>query len=179
MANTTASAIANVICLNEAQGRCVSGFLHEDMAPGTVVVYDSATHHWIKADSDTSGHSLRTIGVVGYRRRIRASSGAVVGIDDNWDISEAEDKIAPVWTDGFVVAKMDDQQATCEVLTHFKVSATGGTLTIQTTTGATSGTAIIAVSVATLAATSITADTFGIFAIGKYFGQVWGGQNIA
>ena len=155
----------------ETQG--VNGTLSEDLPPGTWVIEDAANDQWLPADASTAAHSLGRLGVIGYKKRVRASSNALLLITDDWDISEAEDKMAPIILSGFVACLCDDQNAHVEAGTEMILSANVGAATIISlaATGATSGTAYRASVIGTLADYIIDDDVYCIMGIGAYTGR--------
>ena len=163
------------ILLNPTGGetQVVDGTLSEDLAPGTCVIEDAANDQWIKADASTAAHSLGRLGWIGYKKRVRASSNALVLITDNWDVSEAEDKMTPIILSGFIACLCDDQNAHVDAGTEMILSANVGAVTIQAlaATGATSGTAYRASVVGTLADYIIDDDVYCILAVGAYTGR--------
>ena len=163
------------ILLNPTGGetQVVDGTLSEDLAPGTLVLEDAANDQWIKADASTAAHSLGRLGVIGYKKRGRASSNALVLITDDWDVSEAEDKMTPIILSGFVSCLCDDQNAHVDAGKDMVLSVNVGACTVQSlaATGATSGTAYRATVIGTLADYIIDDDVYCILAIGAYINR--------
>ena len=181
MANTAITDISTErILLNPTDSRVsvVTGTLDADTPPGSWVVYDSDNDQWIGADSDTAAHKLRRVGVVGYKKRVNQSTGALKTITDNWDVSESEDKRTPIIVSGIVVAKCDDPSAAVDAGTDMMVSDTENSIKVlaeATVTG--TKTALKQVTAATVAANLANGDTVGIFALGSCMGDIWGGVN--
>lgn len=149
----------------------VWGYLHEDMPPGTWVI--KSTNEWILMDTDTAAnHMTSQAGVVGYHKRCNSTTGALKIITDNYDISEVEDKRAPIIISGIVVAKITDQGATLDVGKEVQASGTGGSVTTRVIV-ANEGLTMSAVG--TVASQVVDDDTFGVFGIGKCKGAIWGG----
>lgn len=163
------------ICLNPGDGaRSVTGDFAADTAPAEWV-WNNGTG-WELADADTAGDKIVKLGVAGYRKRVRQSTGALVAITDDWDVSEAEDKPGIIWLDGIVVALMDDQNGTLTAGADMILSANVGACTVrsQEATGATSGTAFRSVSCGVLAANVLDNDVYCIIGIGNAAGRIWG-----
>ena len=163
------------VLLNPTGGetQVVDGKLSADLPPGRLVIEDAANDQWVVADASTAAHSLGRLGVTGYKKRVRASSNALLLITDDWDVSEAEDKMTPIILSGFVACLCDDQNAHVEAGTEMILSANAGAATIiaLAATGATAGTAYRATVVGTLADYIIDDDTYCILAIGAYTGR--------
>lgn len=172
-ARTAVTAVSTErILLNpgEAGVKVVTGKLYEDMAPGTVVAFDKANNYWIKLVNTTASHNLRLIGVVGYKKRVNQTTNALKIITDNWDISEAEDKRAPIIVSGICVANITDQNAALDPQHGLMASSTAGSLTaLALTTGY-----LTAIMCATVADYVIDNDTRAIIALGKFMGEIWG-----
>ena len=169
--STTRTAITDIwkegILLNPTGGevQVADGTLSEDLIPGTLVVYDAPNDQWIKADASTAAHSLSSLGVIGYKKRVRASSNALVLITDAWDISEPEDKMAPIITSGFVSILADDPNAGVPALTSMILSTNVGAIKIGTGGGE--------VEVGKLADYMIDDDVYAILGIGAYAGRLF------
>lgn len=155
------------ILLNPADGETevVDGTITADMAPGTLVIYVVSTDKWIIADASTAAHKLGVYGVTGYKKRVRASSNALLLITDDWDVSEPEDKIVPIITSGFVSCLMDDQGATLPTQTEMMLSTNEGAVTVSD-----EGASSIA---GTLADYVIDDDVYCILAIGAFKGRIF------
>jgi len=167
MANTAITDLTTErICLNPSEATIINGTLGADMPPGTVVV--KASDVWVKGDSGTASHKLKIWGVVGYKKRVNQTTGALKLITDNYDVSEAEDKIAPIITQGICVAKCVDQGADVDAGHGMMISATAGALTAQDNAQIDHG---------SLAADLANGDTVCIVATGKFKGRIWGGVN--
>ena len=154
------------ICLNPSEARSVTGTLAGDYVPGTIVV--SIANVWTAADSGTAAHKLMKWGVVGYKKRVNQTTGALKLITDAWDTSEAEDKRVPIWTSGFCVARIDDLGAAANVGTGVMVGANAGILALQDNAQVDHG---------SLAIDVVDNDVYTIVGIGQFNGQIWGGQN--
>lgn len=154
------------ICLNPSQATIVNGILAGDYVPGTIVVNIAGV--WTAADSDTAAHKLMKWGVVGYRKRINFTTGAVKIITDAWDTSEVEDKQVPIILDGFCAAKIDDLGASANIGTGVMIGANAGILALQDNAQIDHG---------SLAAAVIDDDVWCIVGIGTFNGQIWGGVN--
>lgn len=169
--STTRVAITQIwkegILLNPTGGetQVVDGTLTADLAPGRLVVYVHTTGKWIVADANTAAHKLATYGVTGYKKRVRASSNALLLITDNWDVSEAEDKMTPIITSGFVSCLMDDQNAGLTTLTEMMLSTNAGACTVSD-----EGASSIAGSLADYV---IDDDVYCILGIGAYRNKVF------
>ena len=164
------------ICLNngEQDARSITIDFGADTAPGEWCWNDGTNADL--ADASTVGDKLVRLGVAGYRKRIRRSTGALVPITGDWDVSEAEDKPGIMWTDGIVVGLCDDQNGTVVVGTEMILSDNVGAVTVrsQEATGASSGTAFRSVTAGVLAADIIDNDVYCIIGIGKAAGRYWG-----
>ena len=154
------------ICLNPSEGKCVDGILAGDYTPGTIVVNIAGV--WTTANSGTATHKLMKWGVVGYKKRVNQSTGALKTIETAWDTSEVEDKRVPIWTDGFLVVALVDQSGSKEAGYGLMVSATAGSLTLQDNAQIDHG---------SLAMDVISGDVFAIAAVGSFNGGRWGGYN--
>ena len=154
------------ICLNPSEGRKVDGILAGDYSPGTIVVPILGV--WTAADSDTAAHKLMHWGVVGYKKRVNQSTGALIDIDTAWDTSEVGEKRVPIWLSGFCIAKIDDLGANANVLTGVMIGANAGILKLQDNAQIDHG---------SLAANYVDDDTFCIVGIGAFNGLIWGGIN--
>ncbi len=169
--SSTRTAITDIwkegILLNPTGGetQAVDGTLSENLLPGTLVLEDPANDQWIKADASTAAHSLQKLGVIGYVKRVRASSNALVLITDQWDISEDEDKMAPIITSGFVSILADDPNATIPALTAMILSTNVGAIKIGTGGGE--------ITVGTLADYMIDDDVYAILAMGAYINKLF------
>ena len=169
--STTRTAVTDIwkegILLNPtgALTQVVDGTLSEDLLPASLVLEDPANDQWIKADASTAAHSLQTLAVIGYKKRVRASTNALVLITDQWDISEPEDKMAPIITDGFVICLADDPNAYIPAKTAMILSTNVGAVKIGTGGGE--------ITVGTLADYMIDDDTYCILAIGAYMGKLF------
>jgi hypothetical protein len=176
MVNSAVTDISNERILLNPSGalvRVVDGTLAVDQAPGSWVRYAVATKNWVALDTDTAAdHGTSMVGVVGYRKRVNQTTGALKLITDDWDTSEAEDKRVPIITSGIVVAKCDDPGAAAGVGTNFQASGTGETVKLQAIVA---NEGIVNETVATLASNLANGDTVGIFGIGAYRGAIWGG----
>ena len=164
------------ILLNPTGGetQVVDGKLSEDLVPGTLVLEDAANDQWIKADASTAAHKLGRLGVIGYKKRVRASSNALVLITDAWDISEAEDKMAPIILSGFVSCLCDDQNAHVDAGTEMILSVNVGAVTIRSQEAAGFSATITAFKsavVGTLADYIIDNDVYCILGIGAYMNR--------
>lgn len=172
MATTSIATISTErILLNPSDPRClvVKGLLANDMAPGTWV-YQTTSGTWDELDSDVAASKTGLIGVVGYEKRVRQSTGALVAITDNWDVSEPEDKNAPIIISGIVVALVDDQGASRAPGTGFMASTNAGYVTLNDLA--------TAAWIATNASMIIDDDTVGIFGIGAFKANaLWGELN--
>lgn len=167
MALTAASGISNErICLNPSQATIVNGILAGDYLPGTIVV--SIANVWTAADSGTAAHKLMHWGVVGYTKRVRQSTGALITIDTAWDTSETEDKQVPIILDGFAICRIDDLGAAANVQTGVMIGANAGIIALQDNAQIDHG---------SLACDVIDNDVYTIVAIGSFNGMIWGGQN--
>lgn len=150
----------------------VTGYLSTDLPPGRWVRPDSANNQWVPLDTDTSeAHKVSGAGVVGYRKRVNQTTGALKIITDNWDISEAEDKRVPIIISGIVVADCDDPGAQVEPLTQYGASANAGKAKVIDVDATP---AITQTPIAQAAAPIGNGDTVGIFGIGKCKGKIWG-----
>ena len=154
------------ICLNPSEGICVDGILAANYVPGTAVVLIAGV--WTTADNDTGSHKLMKWGVVGYKKRVNQSTGALIDIETAWDTSETGEMRVPIWTDGFCIVKMTDPAAPLPGGTGLMVSATAGELI--TTDGA-------QMDYGTAAQIGVSGDVFIVAAIGKFMGRMWGGHN--
>jgi hypothetical protein len=154
------------ICLNPSEGRCVDGILAGNYVPGTVVVLIAGV--WTAAVSGTAAHKLMKWGVVGYEKRVRESTNAELKITDAWDTSEAEDKRVPIWTSGFLIARIDDLNADHDAGTGVMVGTNAGILCLQDNAQ---------IDMASLAINYKDNDVFTIIGAGEFSGQYWGGHN--
>jgi hypothetical protein len=170
MVNTAASHLSDKILWNpgEVGTQTVPGKLAADTYPAQAV-FKHTDDLWYKADSDTAAHKLLNVAAVGHRQRIRHSSLAEVGIDDAWDVSEAEDKDTPIITSGFVTMFITDPGATLMPGTPMMVSATAGSLCALAQGHA--GAALDQIVVGTLARKVVSGDTVAIIAIGAFKGR--------
>lgn len=159
------------ICLNEgdADVEIISGILAADTAPGTAVYLDKANNNWVKVSDAAGGYVIGQIGVVGYKKRVNQTTNALKLITDNYDVSEAEDKIAPIIISGIVAVACVDQNAVRQPGTSMGISTTAGALTI-TTIGTTQENAILAMAIA-------DDDVFCVVGIGKCKGKLWAGPH--
>jgi hypothetical protein len=147
------------------------GYLAADTAPGSWVIKSGDT--WVLLDTDTAANHMTTkASVVGYHKRINQTTGALKIITDNYDVSEKEDKKAPIIHSGIVVAKITDQGATLEVGKEVQASGTGGSCTTRVIVA---NEGLTMTSIGTVASVVVDDDTFGIFGIGKCEGRIWGG----
>lgn len=146
----------------------VWGTLGEDLYPGQWVMLHT-DNKWYKADADTAAHKLLALGVAGFNQRIRQSTMAELTIDDVYDITYAEDQVAPIHIAGNCIAFVTDQGATLPPGTPLMISGTGGSATIlaQEATGASGGTAIRSVICGYVSQTIVDDDTKAIVSIGK------------
>lgn len=161
MVNTSISDIASAICQNPAEARSITGILAADTYPGQACVLDNSTGKWTKADSDTAAHKLKRIAVPEYRRRKNNADG-VPTIDEVYDIdAEPALDLCVLYTKGKVSVYIDDPAATYYPGQEMMISATAGNLKVAAleATGATSGTALRSVIVATLAEKIVSGDT--------------------
>ena len=173
MPNSAISDIASDIVQNPAVASNVTGRLTADTKPGQWVVFSSGK--WIKGDSDTSAHKLLKAGVARYRERIN-DDGGFPTIDEDVDIdNEPFTDNWSICTDGIVAAFCTSQSAVTYPLTPFILSGTAGSVTslVQAATGATSGTALRAVVVGTLARKIESSSTVGFFGIGRFVNEVY------
>jgi len=161
----------NLFNAGSADAKWVWGYLAADMPPGSWVIKSGDT--WVLLDTDTAAnHMTSKAGVVGYHKRINQTTGALKIITDNYDISEKEDKRAPIIISGIVAAKITDQGATLEVGKEVQASGTGGSCTTRVIV-ANEGLTMSAIG--SVASPVVDDDTFGIFGIGKCHGAIWGG----
>ncbi len=158
--------VSERICLNPSQATSVTGTLAGDYTPGTIVV--SIANVWTEADSDTAAHKLMKWGVVGYKKRVNQTTGALKLITDAYDTSEAEDKRVPIWLSGFCAVGIDDLGASANVGTGVMVGANAGILALQDNAQIDHG---------SLAVDVIDDDVFTIVGLGEFNGKIWGGQN--
>lgn len=169
--STTRTAITDIwkegILLNPTGGetQVVDGTLSENLIPGTLVLEDAPNDQWIKADASTAAHSLQKCAVIGYKKRVRASTNALLLITAVYDISQPEDKMAPIITSGFVSILMDDANAGIPALTSMILSTNVGAIKI--------GTGGAEVEVGKLADTVIDDDVYAILGIGAYAGLLF------
>lgn len=170
MAITAASTICSEdIALNRGDPDFneVMGKLTADYLPGVPVVYVVATQTWTAADSDVANDLLMEGGIVGYRKRVNQSTGALITIDTAWDADGATnglgDTNVPIITSGICIAKITDQNAARGAGTRLIPSSTIGELTIQTVASADA--------FATLAADVADDDTYAVVGIGKCKGR--------
>jgi len=167
MANTAITDLVNErICLNPSEATIVTGILATDLVPGTIVV--SIAGVWTAAVSGTAAHKLMKWGVVGYTKRVNQTTGAIKIITDAWDISEVEDKQAPIILDGFCAVRIDDLGASANIGTGVMVGANAGILALQDNAQIDHG---------SLAINVIDDDVYTIVGIGKFNGKIWGGHN--
>lgn len=161
MVNTLISQIASAICQNPAEAKSITGILAADTYPGQICVLDNSTGKWTKADADTAAHLFKRIAVPEYRRR-KNNSDAVPTIDEVYDIdAESALDLAVLYTKGKVAVFIDDPSGTYYPGQDMVVSGNAGNLKVasNTATGATSGTALRASIVATLAEKIVSGDT--------------------
>ena len=155
------------VCLNPSQAVIVNGILATDLVPGTIVVNIAGV--WTAAVSGTAAHKLMTWGVVGYRKRLNFTTGALKLITDAWDTSEVEDKQVPIILEGICLARIDDLGASgADINTGVMVGTNAGILKLQDNAQIDHG---------SLAAAVIDDDVWCIVATGKFKGQIWGGVN--
>lgn len=178
MANTAITDLTSErILLNPTMSgvRVVNGTLATDLPPGTFVIYDPSNNNWKAADSATAGDGLANLGCVGYRKRVRQSTNALVTITDNWDVSEPEDKMTPIILSGVVVGKIVDQSATVGAGTPLTISSTAGALTKLALDGSNGD--LRALDQAALAADVASGDTVAVIGLGAFKGYIWGNVN--
>jgi hypothetical protein len=180
MVFTASTDIAQQILLSsrsDPDTRVITGKLSEDMDPGSWVAFDGANDQWIPLDTDTSGHAVASgskVGVVLYRQRVKPSTNAERLITDDYDVSEAEGKKAPIAISGTVVCKIVDQNASRYVGDGIMASATAETATyydVAAVTGASGGTALQQAKIGEFAMEVVDGDTWAIANIGKAIGN--------
>ncbi len=191
MANTTMLLLtggstkdSNLFNPGDIDNRIIDGIISEDMAPGAWVFNDVATKTWVPLDTDTSdAHKLAgpgQVGVILYRPRIYALTGALRLNTDDYDITYT--KLVPICTSGIVGCNITDNGASASAGCQMIASATAENADILAyevirAAGDSTAAAIKQTVIATLAANIITADVFAIVALGKCMGKIWGGQN--
>jgi len=170
MAITAASTICSEdIGLNRGDEHYseVMGTITADYLPGTPVVKVVGTQTWTQADSDVANDLLMEGGIVGYRKRVVQSTGALITIDTAWDADGAtngkQDLSVPIITSGFAICAITDQGAARGAGTRLIPTSAGGSLTIQTVASADA--------FAALAADVADDDTFAIVGIGYFKGR--------
>lgn len=161
----------NLLNAGEAGVEWSWGYLAADMPPGSWVIKSGNT--WVLLDTDTAANHMTTkASVVGYHKRINQTTGALKIITDNYDVSEIEDKRAPIIHSGIVAAKITDQGASLEVGKEVQASGTGGSCTTRVIVA---NEGLTMSSIGTVASLVVDDDTFGVFGIGKFEGKIWGG----
>lgn len=177
MANTASTDIAHQISLRDAHPltRKVPGLLSTDMDPGSWVMRDGANNQWIPLDTDTCAVPFQQVGVVDYKQRLNRTTLAEKLITDDYDVSEAEDKMADIIISGTVVCKIKDQNAAKYVGQKLIASSTAETADLlalaATGAGPTTGTAIRSEVIGELAADLSDDDTWCIANIGAMIGM--------
>lgn len=185
MAYTTAASIlgsakcSNLLNEGDILNEIITGEISTDMAPCAWVYNDQTTEKWIPLDAGTAAHLLAgpgQVGVILFRPRHENSVAKILNSDD-YDVTYY--KQVPICISGIVVADIVDQGAAVGAGTDLIASTTAESVTKQAlaATGATSGTALRAIPVGTLAANVADDDTKAIVALGKKRGTLWGGIN--
>jgi hypothetical protein len=177
MANTASTDLAQQISLRDDHvlTRKMPGRLSTDMDPGSWVMRDAANNQWIPLDTDTCALPFQQVGVVDFKQRLNATSLAEKLITNDYDISEAEDKLADIVISGTVVCKINDQNAAAYVGQKLIASSTAESATLlalaATGAGPTTGTAIRAEVIGELAVDIADDDTWCIANIGMMIGM--------
>lgn len=163
MAKTTMVLLgaAQIMC-DPTTAKTKDGILAADAYPGQYHVIDASTGKWTKAVNTTAAYRHDKGGVLVYKRR-QNNNGGTPTIDDPYDIdNEPALDLATFCVKGKVAVFIDDPGATVYPGARLEVGGTAGNLKIVQAleaTGASGGTAIRGLTVATLAEKVESGDT--------------------